>query len=472
MTDAAASPGPLHLDVPPAVHWIVSRLEKEGYETWTVGGAVRDAILGRPSGDWDLATRAPPEEVRRIFPRTVPVGMEHGTVGVLARDGTMYEVTTFRRDVETFGRHAVVAFADTLDEDLHRRDFTINALAWHPLREALFDPHGGAEDLKRRILRTVGEPADRFAEDYLRVLRALRFAGRFGLEIAPGTWRATKAATAHLGVLSPERVREEVWKVLAQDPTPGRSLELYRRSGALGVLLPELDRVAGDGPEGSPSWARTLAVVAAVPRHRTLLRLTALLGRVGDPGPVPGDPPLPRESGPAPSLERLRGMVRAAAVLTRLRHSNAQVADVAGLVAAGPALPAPDASGEAVRRWLARVEPRRVPDLVRWAVAEVRGREDRAIPGPPVAASWRRIRDELRTGHALTVGDLELDGRDLIRMGLRPGPHFGRILDALLDRVLADPASNRVEVLEPWALELAERLGVGAWDGPRGGSDG
>lgn len=472
MTDAAASPTPLRLTVPPAVRWIVSRLEEEGYETWTVGGAVRDALLERPSGDWDLATRAPPEEVRRIFPRTVPVGVEHGTVGVLARDGTMYEVTTFRRDVETFGRHAVVAFADTLEEDLERRDFTINALAWHPLRESLFDPHGGAEDLRRRVLRTVGEPEDRFAEDHLRVLRALRFAGRFGLVIAPETWRAMKAAPRHLGVLSPERIREELSKVLSQDPTPGRSLELYRRSGTLEALFPELARVAGAGPEGSRAWAHTLAVVAAVHRHRPLLRLTALLGRIGDPGPAPHDPPLPRETGPAASPARLRGMVRAAALLTRLRHSNAQVAEVAGLVAAGPALPDPDAPGVVVRRWLARVEPRRVPDLVRWAVAEVRGREDRASPAEPLAASWRRIRRELRAGHPLTVGDLALDGRDLIRMGLRPGPHFGEILEALLERVLDDPSANRAEVLEPWALELAESAGAGGHRDAGGATDG
>lgn len=455
MTNQPRDPRP---QVPAAVRWIVTRLEEAGYETWTVGGAVRDALMGHPSGDWDLATRAPPEEVRRIFPRTVPVGMEHGTVGVLSRDGEMYEVTTFRRDVETFGRHAVVAFADTLDEDLARRDFTINALAWHPLREVLHDPHGGAGDLARRLLRTVGEPAERFAEDYLRVLRALRFAGRFGLEIAPDTWRALKEAVSGLGHLSPERVREELWKVLGGDPTPGRSLELYRRSGVLAAAFPEIARMAGGGPDGSEGWGRTLAVVGAVRPHRPLLRLAVLLGDAGVPEPEPDDAPLPREAGPAASPERLRGMVRAAALLTRLRHSNAQVSEVAGLVATGPDLPGAGADEASLRRWLARVEPRRVPTLVRWAVAEVRAG---AAPGGAAArlvSSWRRIRAELRAGNPLAVGDLALDGRDLIRLGLRPGPRFGEILELLLDRALEDPTVNRTEVLEALALEAAAEL--------------
>lgn len=458
MTDATS---PLRIEAPPAVRWIVGRLEEAGYETWAVGGAVRDALLGRPGGDWDLATRAPPEEVRRIFRRTVPVGVEHGTVGVLARDGTMYEVTTFRRDVETFGRHAVVAFADTLEEDLSRRDFTINAVAWHPIREVLFDPHGGRDDLARGLLRTVGEPAERFAEDYLRVLRALRFAGRFGLEIDPGSWKALRNAAAGLGVLSPERVREELWKILSGDPTPGRALELYRRSGVLQAWFPELARVAGDGPEGAPAWARTLSVVGAVPRRRAELRLTALLGDLGTPGPAADDPPVPGDAGPAASPERLRGMVRAAALLTRLRHSRAQVGEVAGLVASGPGLPAPEASGAEVRRWLARVGRERVTALVHWAVAEARVHASGAPSPGRVAASWRRVRVELRAGHPLSVGELALDGRDLIRLGLRPGPRFGEILEALLDRVLEDPGANTREVLEEAALREAERLEAG-----------
>lgn len=457
------SPPPI--PVPPAVRWIVRTLEEAGYETWTVGGAVRDALAGRATGDWDLATRAHPEDVRRIFRRTVPVGIEHGTVGVLARDGTLYEVTTFRRDVETTGRHAVVAFATTLLEDLDRRDFTINAVAWHPLRRELCDPHRGVEDLREGRLRTVGDPRERFAEDYLRVLRALRFAGRFGLEIESRTWEALRAATPRLHVLSPERVREELWKVLGGDASPTTALELYRRSGALLEVAPEIAAVAGEGEEGSPTWKAALSVLDRIPRNRPALRFAALLGDVGDPPVRPDDPPLPSDSGPATSPLRLRGMIRSAALLTRLRHSNALVAEISGLVGAGPELPPGDADGSVVRRWLARVGPSRVPDLIRWAGARSRAADGDGTPGrsegttpSEVARAARRIRGELASGVPLAVGDLALGGRDLIALGLKPGPHFGLILDHLLDRVLADPGANRPELLTEWALELASEL--------------
>ena len=443
------------IPVPKAVRWIVRTLEEAGFETWTVGGAVRDALIGRPSDDWDLATRAPPEEVRRVFRRTVPVGIEHGTVGVLARDGTLYEVTTFRKDVETFGRHAVVAFAETLAEDLHRRDFTINAVAWHPLRGELFDPHDGAGDLARGILRTVGAPRERFAEDYLRVLRALRFAARFRLEIAPATWDALTEATVHLHVLSPERIREELWKVLEGDPTPSRALELYRRSGALAAVAPEVAAVAAEGP--GRAWTGTLAVVDALPRHRGALRLAALLGEVGEPPIREDDPPLPSDAGPAPSAIRLRAMIRSAAFLTRLRHSNAHVADVSGWVGAGPELPAPEADPEVRRRWLARVGRERVRPLVRWAGARARVAGD---PAEVVRAACG-LREELAAAPPLTVGDLAISGRDLIGLGLKPGPHFGEILEALLDRVLSDPSANESDRLRAWAMELAGERGDG-----------
>ena len=178
----------LEASAPQAVQWIVRELDKAGHDTWAVGGAVRDMLLERPSDDWDLATSARPEQVRKVFRRTVPLGVDYGTVGVLSRNGTLYEVTTFRRDVETDGRHAVVSFADTIEEDLARRDFTINAVAWHPLRWDLVDPFGGVDDLQNCVLRTVGVPEERFREDYLRILRALRFAGLFNLEIERETW--------------------------------------------------------------------------------------------------------------------------------------------------------------------------------------------------------------------------------------------------------------------------------------------
>lgn len=408
---------------PPAVRWITRKLEEAGFETWAVGGAVRDALLGRPSEDWDLATRATPEQVRRLFRRTVPLGVEHGTVGVLADEGVMYEVTTFRRDVETDGRHAVVAFADTIGEDLARRDFTVNALAWHALQERLLDPFGGADDLERRILRAVGDAGARFTEDRLRVLRALRFASRFGLEVEPETWTALVGEVPHLRRLSAERIRDELVKVLDGDPAPSRALRLYADAGALAVLYPELQAWLEADPH---AWVATLATLDHLPVGRPLRRLTALLR-----------PLAPRE---------------AAQLLVRMRLSNAQVEETARRASAPP-LPGAAAGDAAVRRWLSSVGARRLTAVARLELAAARAAGDRTAAREVVVA-WRRARRILAQAPPLSLGDLAMDGRGLVALGLRPGPRFGVVLEGLLDWVLEDPERNRPERLRQEALRL------------------
>ncbi len=417
---------------PPQVRWLVRTLEDAGYDTWAVGGVVRDVLLGRPAGDWDFATRATPREVRKLFRRTVPIGVEHGTVGVLDRDGTMHEVTTFRRDVETDGRHAVVTFADTIEDDLARRDFTVNALAWHPLREELCDPFGGVDDLKNSVLRTVGTPEDRFREDYLRILRGLRFAGLLRLSIDEATWSALIGLAGHLENLSAERVRDELLKLLELDPEPSRALDLYATSGALAVLYPELDALRGDpsGVEGADRWGVSVATVARLPVGRPYLRLAALLREL--------DPPA------------------VAGLLLRLRLSNAQVDETALRVGAPP-LPGAGEDDLAFRRWMSATGPERLAALARLGLARARAEHDLGAPDRTgdVVASWRRARSVRASSPPLSVGELELDGRGLIGLGLKPGPDFGRILDALLDWVLEDPRRNRREALEERALSLA-----------------
>jgi tRNA nucleotidyltransferase (CCA-adding enzyme) len=445
----------MELNAPDGVRRTAKTLEDAGFATWAVGGAVRDRVAGRTGGrtegDWDLATRATPQEVMKLFRRTVPVGVDHGTVGVLL-GGTMYEVTTFRRDVETFGRHAVVAFADTVEEDLARRDFTINAMAWHPLTGELLDPFDGARDLADGRLRTVGNPGERFAEDYLRVLRALRFAGRFGLEIEDDSWTALRNAVEHLHSLSAERVREELVKVLAGQPSASTSLDLYREAGVLDALYPELAALRDEPPGASPDlWELTLGAVDTIPPHRTTLRLAALLHAIGMPPARTKD----LRGGWRHTGHEVLGGRKAEDVMSRLKSSNADTDRVVRLVRRHPDLFPPDAPDAVVRRWVRHLGADLVYDLFRLRFALWRAEHGRTEGARPddLLERWAMAHRVLLEHSPLHTGDLAIDGRDLKRLGLAPGPLYGEILEGLVDRVIDDPELNRKETL----LEIVRR---------------
>jgi len=374
---------PARLDVPEPVLAIARRLEEAGFETWCVGGAVRDNLLGEPNADFDLATAATPDEIIGLFRRTVPVGVEHGTVAVLDPDGGLHEVTTFRRDVETDGRHAVVRFGVSLDDDLARRDFTINAIAYHPTRHEWRDPFAGRADLERRLIRAVGDPASRVREDYLRILRALRFSARFGAGIEPATWAAMTGNVDGLRHLSAERVRDEWFKGLTSARSRAGLVAAWRAVGALAIWMPEL-RVDGD--------------IDRLPVDPVLI--TSFLS---------SDP---------------------AATLTRLRASRAEVdrGRSIGVLRALP-LPSPD-DPPRVRRFLSTLGPR-ADDVV-------------AIAGDPALdEATRQVR---ASGAPLALADLAVTGHDLVARGLS-GPEVGATLRRLLDEVLDDPARNAREYL-------------------------
>ncbi|MDX2184382.1 MAG: CCA tRNA nucleotidyltransferase [Gemmatimonadaceae bacterium] len=418
---------------------IAERLEAAGYETWCVGGAVRDALLGHPSLDWDLATAAPPAEVQRVFRRVVPVGVEHGTVGVLDANGILHEVTTFRRDVRTDGRHAVVEFGVSLDDDLARRDFTINAIAWHPTRHELRDPFGGQDDLQAGRLRAVGDPAARMREDRLRALRAIRFASRFGFAIAPETWTAVQDSAPDLGRLSAERVRQELEKTMEQVALPSVALRRWREAGALRALLPALDNAPVAALYAADALARPGLRGRPARRINRLAALVALLGRAG-------------------ALE----------VTKALKMSNADGqwigALAGGFAAHGDALFRAASDGEIPDRLLRRVAAdvgrTKVLPLLRvcggvWnGVALAAG--DRAPPALLVSTHRRLY---ARAAHIawrdpIELADLAVDGEDLRRVGVPPGPALGRTLRLLLDAVVEDPARNTREAL--LALAAAE----------------
>ncbi len=423
----------LQAALPPSVKWITETLEDAGFETWVVGGAIRNLILGRTVEDWDLATQAKPEEIIAAFPRTVPIGIEHGTVGVLARDGTLYDVTTFRRDVKSLGRQAVVEFSADIGEDLARRDFTFNALAWHPLRQDLLDPTGGIADIDAGVLRTVGDPEQRFSEDFLRVLRALRFSGQFGLSIERETWTGILGAVPGLALLSPERVQQEIMKVLAKASRPSIALSLYSESGALRTLYPELDqpaevRVSGSEPD---SFARVLEICDGLKPIRPLVRLAVLF-----------------------SLVRLAEGIgqnvgwAVESLMRRLRFSNADTKRVSSVVTMYNMAP-PATEPSELRQWLSRAGPDYYADVVRIWIAEAR-----AVQGGSGSRTEKivnrisMLRSILKTCPPLSVSDLELDGTRLKDLGLTPGPKFAEIFAFLLKKVLERPELNNQGDLE------------------------
>jgi tRNA nucleotidyltransferase (CCA-adding enzyme) len=389
------------LPVPPEVTAIATRLEKAGHETWCVGGAVRDYLLGFPNNDVDLATAATPQEVQRLFRRTVPVGESHGTVAVLDRENVAHEVTTFRRDVATDGRHAVVQFGVSLADDLARRDFTINAIAYHPLRGEWRDPHDGRGDIDRRIVRAVGDPDTRFREDFLRILRALRFSARFGFAIEDATWRAAKRCVSGVSGLSAERVRDEWFKGLLTAQSTTAFAALWRDIGAIEVWLPET----------------MLASELGEHRLRSLDRF-------------PDRDPVLLTSYLSDAPER---------TLLRLKAPTAAVKRAAGVGRFRSQFPDATSSGN-VRRWLAEVGEL-ADDLV--VIAEVEG----------AGRSLREAVEAVRaSGAALAVRDLAVDGRDLMAQGVPEGPRVGQILHQLLITVLENPELNRRETL----LEMAK----------------
>lgn len=409
MTTGDEDPGLARLAaaVPSSVYAVCEQLIAAGHEAVTVGGAVRDALLDRPIGDWDVATSAHPEQVTALFRRTIPTGLAHGTVTVMAGRGDErmpVEVTTYRGDgAYVDGRRPTsVVFGVPLVEDLARRDLVVNAIAYDPVRRVLHDPFDGRGDLAARVLRAVGDPVARFTEDGLRTVRAVRFAATLDFALDPATEAGVAAALPSLAKVSRERVKVELDKLLAA-PRPSVGLVLARRTGILAQVLPEADL-------DDAGWPTRCAWIDATP---TAARWAALLA---DATPAQVD-----------------------AALRRLKSANDERERAVKLVR-GVGLR--DPSAPAVRRTLAAIGRPLAP----LAVALWRGRDD---DGAAVAAVGQGVLDR---GEPLATGELAVTGAQLLTaLGLAPGPAIGRALAACLEAVLDEPARNTPEAL----VELA-----------------
>lgn len=436
--------------VPAEVAELLRALWAAGHAAWVVGGSLRDLLLGRPATDWDLATDALPDETREVFPDSVYEN-QFGTVAV-RRGGADYEITTLRSDHDyaDFRRPHRVEFGASLEADLGRRDFTVNALAWgaEPGEPAdLVDPFGGVDDLRRRVLRAVGQPAARFEEDALRMIRAVRLAATLDLEIEPATLAALTGRADLVGHLSGERIAAELGKVLAAE-RPSVGLRLLESTGLLGHISADLAAQRGvpqNKVPGEDLWDHTVRCVdAAAPNP--IVRLAALVHDIGKPAT--------QADGHFRGHEVL-GAKQATELLERLHEPRRVVDRVAHLVRHHMFRYEANWTDAAVRRFIAKVTPDAIDELFALREADNEG-SGVARTADGLNELRDRVRDELERGPILDRSALRIDGDDLIReLAMAPGPRLGRVLDALLERVIEDPSLNDAPTLLLLARELA-----------------
>jgi tRNA nucleotidyltransferase (CCA-adding enzyme) len=441
---------------PAEVLGVLETLCRAGHRSWLVGGAVRDLLLQRrrEATDFDVATPAPPREVMKLFRKVIPTGLDHGTVTVVA-GRTHVEVTTFRGEGEYRDgrRPSSVTFLSDIEGDLARRDFTMNALAYDPIARDLRDPFSGQKDLARGVIRAVGDPVQRFAEDGLRPLRAVRFAAQLGFTLDRATERAIPGSLGVTEKVSAERVCEEISRLVLA-PHATRAIELMERTGLLALVFPgvaTLDRALR---------RHAFRAVAAVPAGRPAglvsplaLRLAALLHSM-----AAVEPPELVSRGLRDELVRLR-------FPTQIADDVAAVVREHGcFLAAGR--PPPPEDDAATRRWLSKIGPRHVPAVLALGASDARALSARARNSANTELRRRRARvwRVLRSRPPLSIGDLAVDGgKVMATLGIAPGRLVGDALKHLLDRVIEDPSMNTSAALES---ELR------AWWGARAASAG
>ena len=446
--------------VPPDVLGICRRLREKGKRGWIVGGCVRDLLRGQPAKDWDVATDARPEDTVRIFRKVIPTGIQHGTVTVVLK-GVHYEVTTLRGEgAYSDGRRPdSVEFVDDITADLARRDFTMNAIAIDPVDGHLIDPFGGRRDLEARVVRAVGDPNERFAEDGLRILRGARFASTLECTIDPETERAmgTDRSRDTFRRVSQERVRDE-WLKAMLARRPSVTFEIMRRTDILGITCPELLESVGCDQNrwhAFDVWGHAMACLDAC-RPEPILRMAALLHDVGKPRTRAFSDKT--QDYTFYDHERI-GAEMAEPILTRLRFSNDERARIVGLVKHHLICYSDEWTDAAVRRWLRRVTPALAPDLYDLGVADALGKGRDATEDVASMGRLRARADALiQAGAAMSARDLALNGKALMQdLGIAPGPIIGQILERLVEVVTDDPAANTPErLLEAARAVLAE----------------
>lgn len=438
----------LEIEIPQGAAWVLEQLRDAGYEAYVVGGCVRDSLLHRMPDDWDITTSAKPEDTKRIFRRTVDTGIQHGTVTVMV-DRTGYEVTTYRIDGEyADGRHPEhVTFTASLLEDLKRRDFTINAMAYSPA-EGLVDEFDGIGDINRRVIRAVGDPVQRFTEDALRMMRAIRFSAQLDYQIDEDTREGIRLLAPNLQKVSAERIRVELEKLLLSEH-PEELKEAYEL-GLLRQFLPELSECMECGqnnPHHCLSVGDHILCAVKAARRDKVLRLALLLHDIAKPQVKTTD-----ENG----IDHFHGhAARSAALADRilrdLKYDNQTREAAVRLIAwhdrnLGDSLPE-------IRKSISELGEEWFLPLLEVKTSDVEAQSDyHREEKLGKIEYWRNAFEEIRrAGDCLSLKNLAVSGKDLIAAGAAPGKEIGRILHEMLEEVLREPAHNTREyLLEKW----------------------
>ena len=440
----------MKIELPKKVLFIINNLQLHGYEAFAVGGCVRDSILARRPQDWDITTSAKPEEIKKLFRRTIDTGIEHGTVTVLFGKDS-FEVTTYRIDgaYEDSRHPKEVQFTNRLEEDLRRRDFTINAMAYND-QVRLVDVFGGMQDLNHHLIRCVGDPEERFSEDALRILRAVRFSAQLNFPIESATADAIRKLAPNLQNISAERIQAELVKLLVS-PHPERIRDAYEL-GLTKVILPEWDAMEGvaqNTPHHKYDVAEhTLRALKNVKRDK-ILRLTMLFHDVAKPVCRTVD-----EKGiyhyhghPA------KGAQMAHAIFRRLKFDCDTMDRVCRLITWHDDNPPLDEAS--VRKAVHRAGIEQYPALFLVKRADILAKS-KAGQKEKLAYvdAYERMYEEIRRrGDCLTLKELAVSGKDLIGAGIKPGKQIGEILNTLLALVLEDPQKNTKEYLMSYTLK-------------------
>lgn len=438
----------MKLELTEDVSYILNKLYENGFEAFIVGGCVRDELLKRKLKDWDITTNALPEKIIKLFDHTIPTGIKHGTITVVINKNN-YELTTYRIDGDySDNRHPdEVIFTRSLKEDLSRRDFTINALAYNE-NEGLVDMFNGQEDLRSKIVRCVGDPDRRFNEDALRMLRAVRFACQLQFDIEEATYMAMRKNYSLLKNVSSERIREELNKILLS-PVPSRGIRILQETKLLNYIMPELNETVGFDQRNPHHDKNVFDHIMSVLDHSIEslpVRLSALLHDIGKPRTFTID-----KKGVGHFYgHNIVSADMAEIILKRLRYDNTCIKKVLIIITEHMSA-YNNMKNKTLKKFISRVGVDNLEDLFELQIADSKGHRKNADYSP-ILKRREDVRKILENGEPFTISQLNICGDDLIKLGFKPGKEIGIILKDLLEKVMERPEMNNKDKL----LELAK----------------